>query len=212
MHKTAGNRIGSSGTIKKMSRNSASFSSMWALAVVVLIAKSSASFQLHRTRSPLTDLAAVQGRPNKDFSPTSSSSFDPLDLASASWDEPRKTRESDVQTIHNKVMDRSLVASMTSLAGLALIPKEALAGESPEITQMFDPGQFQPVCPASDGFYRFLKGSVEAVVGSDGVQEYGPLIAGGLLRVRLELCVVESFFNEAVGPFIAQNGFSWILP
>jgi hypothetical protein len=42
--------------------------------------------------------------------------------------------------------------------------------------------------------------------------EYGPLIAGGLLRVRLELCVVESFFQEAVGPFIAQNGVSWILP
>lgn len=42
--------------------------------------------------------------------------------------------------------------------------------------------------------------------------EYGPLIAGGLLRIRLELCVVESFFNEAVGPFIQQNGLNWILP
>jgi hypothetical protein len=38
------------------------------------------------------------------------------------------------------------------------------------------------------------------------------LIASGLLRIRLELCVVESFFNEAVGPFIKQNGISWILP
>jgi hypothetical protein len=38
------------------------------------------------------------------------------------------------------------------------------------------------------------------------------LIASGLLRIRLELCVVESFFNEAVGPFIQQNGISWILP
>jgi hypothetical protein len=38
------------------------------------------------------------------------------------------------------------------------------------------------------------------------------LIASGLLRIRLELCVVESFFNEAVGPFIKQNGLSWILP
>jgi hypothetical protein len=38
------------------------------------------------------------------------------------------------------------------------------------------------------------------------------LIASGLLRVRLELCVVESFFNEAVGPFIQENGLSWVLP
>ena len=29
---------------------------------------------------------------------------------------------------------------------------------------------------------------------------------GGLLRVRLELCVVESFFYEAVLPFIKENG------
>ena len=43
-------------------------------------------------------------------------------------------------------------------------------------------------------------------------QEYAPLIAGGLLRVRLELCVVESFFYEAIIPFIKENGLSWVLP
>ena len=32
------------------------------------------------------------------------------------------------------------------------------------------------------------------------------------MRIRLELCVVESFFNEAVGPFVKQNGLNWILP
>jgi len=30
--------------------------------------------------------------------------------------------------------------------------------------------------------------------------------------VRLELCVVESFFNEAVGPFIQREGLRWVLP
>ena len=50
------------------------------------------------------------------------------------------------------------------------------------------------------------------MVGDENFSEYGPLIAGGLLRIRLELCVVESFFNEAVGPFIKENGLSWILP
>ena len=50
------------------------------------------------------------------------------------------------------------------------------------------------------------------MVGDENFSEYGPLIAGGLLRIRLELCVVESFFNEAVGPFIKENGLRWILP
>jgi hypothetical protein len=76
----------------------------------------------------------------------------------------------------------------------------------------FDPSTFVPVCGASDTFYRFLQGSAKAIVGPENFVEYGPLIASGLLRVRLELCVVESFFNEAVGPFIQQNGLSWVLP
>jgi hypothetical protein len=75
-----------------------------------------------------------------------------------------------------------------------------------------NPENFSPVCPTSDGFYRFLQSSTVAVVGKENFVDYGPLIAGGLLRVRLELCVVESFFNEAVGPFIQENGLSWILP
>jgi hypothetical protein len=75
-----------------------------------------------------------------------------------------------------------------------------------------DPSTFQPVCPASDGFYRFLQSSTAAVVGPESFIEYGPLIAGGLLRVRLELCVVESFVEEAVVPFIQRNGLNWVLP
>ena len=76
----------------------------------------------------------------------------------------------------------------------------------------YNPDSFKPVCATSDGFYRFLQGSTRAVVGDENFSEYGPLIAGGLLRIRLELCVVESFFNEAVGPFIKENGLNWILP
>ena len=71
---------------------------------------------------------------------------------------------------------------------------------------------FQPVCGASDNVYRVLQQSISAIVGPDKFVEYGPLIAGGLLRVRLELCVVESFITEAVVPFIRDNGVSWILP
>lgn len=71
---------------------------------------------------------------------------------------------------------------------------------------------FQPVCSVSDNVYRVLQQTVAATVGPEKFVEYGPLIAGGLLRVRLELCVVESFISEAVVPFIRDNGVSWILP
>jgi hypothetical protein len=79
-------------------------------------------------------------------------------------------------------------------------------------TSAFDPANFQPVCPASDSFYRFGQGLVVAVVGPESYKEYAPLVAGGLLRVRLELCVVESFVYEAIIPFIKENGLSWVLP
>jgi len=77
---------------------------------------------------------------------------------------------------------------------------------------VLDPRNFQPVCPASDSFYRFGQTLVVGTVGPESYKEYAPLIAGGLLRVRLELCVVESFFYEAIIPFVKENGLSWVLP
>jgi hypothetical protein len=77
---------------------------------------------------------------------------------------------------------------------------------------IFDPSQFQPVCPASDGVYQVLKITANSLVGSDNVVEYGPLIASVLLRIRLELCVLESFLYEAVLPFIQKKGLTWVLP
>ena len=80
------------------------------------------------------------------------------------------------------------------------------------IDNVFDPSQFQPVCPSSDTFYQVLKYVANALVGQENVVEYGPLIASVLLRIRLELCVLESFVYEAVIPFIQQKGISWVLP
>jgi hypothetical protein len=77
---------------------------------------------------------------------------------------------------------------------------------------VFDPSTFQPVCGTSDGVYRTLQGIIMAMVGDESYREYAPLIAGSLLRVRLELCVVESFFQEAIAPFIRDRGLSWVLP
>ena len=138
------------------------------------------------------------------LSESEAASFDPLNLASEeSWRSPTRNR-------HHQVA----VLPATALSVLALTPENALAEAAASVYASPDmnPQNFQPVCPASDGFYRLLQGSTEAVVGRENFVEYGPLIAGGLLRVRLELCVIESFFNEAVGPFIKQNGLSWILP
>jgi len=86
------------------------------------------------------------------------------------------------------------------------------AGQTKAQFDMFDPSQFQPVCPGSDGVYNILKFSANSLVGADNVVEYGPLIASVLLRVRLELCVLESFIYEAVVPFVRTKGISWILP
>lgn len=103
--------------------------------------------------------------------------------------------------------------------GTALVtmnPSAALAASGVALPKLstgdFDPMTFKPVCPASDDLYRVLQTTAKGLLGPEQFVEYAPLIAGGLLRIRLELCVVESFFNEAIGPFIDKNGFVWILP
>ncbi|KAJ8602588.1 hypothetical protein CTAYLR_008777 [Chrysophaeum taylorii] len=77
---------------------------------------------------------------------------------------------------------------------------------------MFDPSLFAPVCVASDSIYRGAQQLTLTLVGQETYQEYAPLIAGTLLRVRLELCVVESFVSEAIVPFIQEKGLSWVFP
>jgi hypothetical protein len=107
----------------------------------------------------------------------------------------------------------AVAAPVLALSTIVIDPESSYAAATSTLsTGDFNPDNFRPVCGASDSFYRFLQGSTRAVVGDENFSEYGPLIAGGLLRIRLELCVVESFFNEAVGPFIKENGLNWILP
>lgn len=138
------------------------------------------------------------------------SSFDPLGLSS--MPERRHSIGEFVDDANNNL----LTSSSAALTTVLLLPADkasAIGITMPEsMSTSFDPKSFVPICGASDGFYRFLQSSTQAVVGTENFNEYGPLIASGLLRVRLELCVVESFFNEAVGPFIKQNGLSWVLP
>lgn len=125
------------------------------------------------------------------------------------------SKQGDTKDSSSSLVANALVAS-GFLSALTIFSDNANAIQMPkELTLSsgsFDPSSFVPVCGASDNFYRFLQGSAKTIVGPENFQEYGPLIASGLLRVRLELCVVESFFNEAVGPFIQENGLSWVLP
>jgi hypothetical protein len=128
--------------------------------------------------------------------PTAFTFGDPLNLHS--WASPAAASPA---SIHLPLLLGASSASAITASELDRLTPEALS-----------PAAFQPVCPASDGVYRFGQGSVVALVGPDSYKEYAPLIAGGLLRVRLELCVVESFFYEAIVPFIQEKGLSWVLP
>lgn len=131
-------------------------------------------------------------------------SFDPLELS----------KETDSWS---KILSPTTVAAGVSSLALTTTLASTVANAAATTKSMtfsgdFNPDNFRPVCPASDNVYRFAQTSTKSIVGDDNFVEYGPLIAGGLLRVRLELCVVESFFNEAVGPFIEKEGLKWILP
>ena len=135
--------------------------------------------------------------------------FDPMNLS----DESFPDKLGLLQDEHNRMDDswKTGIAASGAMVALTSMADSAMALDGFSKGNM-DPSTFQPVCPASDGFYRFLQSSTQAVVGPESFVEYGPLIAGGLLRVRLELCVVESFFEEAIVPFIARNGLNWVLP
>uniref|UniRef100_A0A7S2XAP8 Uncharacterized protein n=1 Tax=Lotharella oceanica TaxID=641309 RepID=A0A7S2XAP8_9EUKA len=71
---------------------------------------------------------------------------------------------------------------------------------------------FNPVCPASDGVFRLGQRTAVALAGDQNVDDYRPLINDVLIRVRTELCVLESFMRETALPFIQKKGVGWILP
>jgi hypothetical protein len=135
--------------------------------------------------------------------------FDPLSLSSAEhWSSPVSA-----MALTSSLMGTATAFSLLPYSASAKFLEIANTEEAFKFsTGDFNPNNFRPVCPASDGIYRFAQSTTQNIVGKDNFVEYGPLIAGGLLRVRLELCVVESFFNEAVGPFIEREGLRWVLP
>ncbi|GMI06480.1 hypothetical protein TrVE_jg1437 [Triparma verrucosa] len=179
-----------------------------ALLIFLLLSKVCA-FRL----APLRPHAQPQTRPSRYTFPPSPKTFSNNDHLGLPKSKSKPISNLDIITQAQAQAKQAAVATLTTnLITLAASPASATAASIPLSTGAFDPSTFKPVCSASDGFYRVLQGSAQTVIGPENYVEYGPLIAGGLLRIRLELCVVESFFNEAVVPFIKQNGVSWILP
>lgn len=122
---------------------------------------------------------------------------------------------------------RPIVAQNVRQVGEARAPESELLpaiaalfgglGAASSSIALVAPGQelnvenFRPVCPTSDSLYGAGKGLADLLLGSEG-QEYRPLAIEALLRVRLEICVLESFVYEAIVPFIQRKGLGWILP
>ena len=68
------------------------------------------------------------------------------------------------------------------------------------------------MCPASDGVFRVGQKAALALAGDQNIENYRPLINDVLIRVRTELCILESFSRETVVPFIREKGIGWVLP
>jgi DNA-binding protein YbaB len=115
-----------------------------------------------------------------------------------------------VQYHHAEEWWKSAVAgtAMASVAAAWATPLVATADEG-GIDPFF---QFQPVCPAADGVFRVGQQAALAVAGTDNIDDYRPLINDVLIRVRTELCVLESFARETAVPFVQQKGLGWVLP
>lgn len=156
---------------------------------------------LHQTSKAHADLEEVAPRLGLELATTVSGEGKESDASSQDYHRATSAL----------LMSVSMVAVVMAAAAVSLSPEAAVAVSQVEL-DLFDPSKFQPVCPGSDGVYQLLKYTANALVGRDNVEEYGPLIASVLLRVRLELCVLESFLYEAVIPFVRTKGVSWILP
>jgi len=71
---------------------------------------------------------------------------------------------------------------------------------------------FNPVCPASDGVFRVGQRAALSLAGDQNIENYRPLINDVLIRVRTELCILESFGRETAIPFVREKGLGWVLP
>ena len=135
--------------------------------------------------------------------------------AAASLDDDETAAMTEEQKAKAKAQKEAFyfsVAGLTALTGLGFLHPETAAAaiNSPAAIDPFF--QFNPVCPASDGVFRVGQRAALGLAGADNIENYRPLINDVLIRVRTELCVLESFSRETALPFIREKGLGWVLP
>lgn len=95
------------------------------------------------------------------------------------------------------------------VSALVMASDPAIAASGQKIDAFFD---FNPVCPAADGAFRVGQRTAAFIAGDQNIENYRPLINDVLIRVRTEICVLESFLRETATPFIREKGIGWVLP
>ena len=60
--------------------------------------------------------------------------------------------------------------------------------------------------------FRVGQRAAISLAGDENIENYRPLINDVLIRVRTELCVLESFVRETAVPFVREKGLGWVLP
>ena len=128
--------------------------------------------------------------------------FDPLNLETGDDDDDDASR---VSRLARDVGVVTLTVAMTAGTGTG----EARAATTGTIDSFM---AFSPVCPASDGVFRVGQRAAQNLAGDENIENYRPLINDVLIRVRTELCVLESFVRETAVPFVQEKGLGWVLP
>lgn len=125
--------------------------------------------------------------------------------------------EDDVPSVSSSDASASLSVLTAALAltnaGVLDVPAAFAAKGDAGAGALIDPFYaFSPVCPASDGVFRVGQRAAIGLAGDENIENYRPLINDVLIRVRTELCVLESFVRETAVPFVREKGLGWVFP
>jgi len=185
----------------------------------------------HHQRDDITRRALGKHFSVEDDSPDDDVIFDPLDILLSS--EENDGRCNDTNNTNKKTLKAATMMMTTSSVGYVGLTTDfnstsagthdgsgflqnfegagnAFAASS---QQSIDPfANFSPVCPASDGVFRVGQRLALSLAGDSNIENYRPLINDVLIRVRTELCVLESFVRETAIPFVQTKGLGWVLP
>ena len=168
----------------------------------------------------------------EDDSPDDESIFDPLDILLFSEEKDfwrcNTTNNKNKKTL--KAATMMMTTSSVGYVGLTTDINSTSAGThdgsgflqnfegagnafAASSQQSIDPfANFSPVCPGSDGVFRVGQRLALSLAGDSNIENYRPLINDVLIRVRTELCVLESFVRETAIPFVQTKGLGWVLP